>query len=119
MQLNITVLPGDGIGPEVTAQAMRVLETAARRYKHELKLTLADAGGVAIRNSGDPLPPKTVDACLNSSAVLLGAVGHPDFDDYPVEVRPEAGLLKLRKLLGGFANLRPATLFPALVDSSP
>jgi 3-isopropylmalate dehydrogenase len=119
MQIKITVLPGDGIGPEVTAEAVRVLEAVGRRFKHTLEMRQAAAGGIAIRQHNDPLPQDTIDACLESRAVLLGAVGHPDFDNYPVHLRPEAGLLKLRKVLGGFANLRPAILFPALADSSP
>src|SRR5215475_6383460 len=119
MLIKITALPGDGIGPEVTAEALRVLESVARRFDHKLLVATAEMGGKAIRDHGDPLPAATLDACFNSQAVLLGAVGHPDFDDCPVNLRPEAGLLRLRRELGGFANLRPAALFPALIDSSP
>jgi 3-isopropylmalate dehydrogenase len=119
MQLNITILPGDGIGPEVTAEAVRILEAISRRFKHRLELNSQDAGGVAITKHNDPLPPRTIKACLGSKAVVLGAMGHPDFDGYPVHLRPEAGLLRLRRELGGYANLRPAKLFPALADSSP
>jgi len=119
MLINITVLPGDGIGPEVTAEAVRVLGAIARRFRHELAITTEQIGGSAIREFNDPLPNKTLQFCLNSRAVLLGAVGHPDFEEYPVHLRPEAGLLRLRRELGGFANLRPAALFPALVDASP
>jgi len=119
MRIKITALPGDGIGPEVIKEALKVLEAVARRFKHELNITLAEMGGKPIREQNDPLPPETLEACFNSQAVLLGAVGHPDFDDFPVHLRPEAGLLRLRRELGGFANLRPAALFPALIDSSP
>ncbi|HWN97806.1 MAG TPA: 3-isopropylmalate dehydrogenase [Blastocatellia bacterium] len=119
MLINITVLPGDGIGPEVTSEAVRVLEAVSRRFNHELQLTYKEIGGRAIAESGDPLPPDSLRSCLESRAVLLGAVGHPDFERHPVHLRPEAGLLRLRKGLGGFANLRPAFLFPALIDASP
>jgi 3-isopropylmalate dehydrogenase len=119
MKLKIVILPGDGIGPEVTAEAVRVLEAVARRFSHQIDLTFKAAGGGAIRDHNDPLPDDTLRACLESDAVLLGAVGDPAFDGYPTNLRPEAGLLRLRRGLGAFANLRPARLFPALVDSSP
>ncbi len=119
MEINITALPGDGIGPEVTAEAVRVLEAVAEKFNHELKLTTEKIGGVAIREFNDPLPDQTLAACLNSKAVLLGAVGHPDFDNHPPHLRPEAGLLKIRNALGAYANLRPARLFAALADASP
>src|SRR5205085_1945452 len=119
MQINITVLPGDGIGPEVTAEAVRVLEAVAAKFNHELTYTTEKIGGVAIKEFNDPLPDQTLAACLNSKAVLLGAVGHPDFDNHPPHLRPEAGLLKIRHALGAYANLRPARLFTALADASP
>ncbi|MEK6299630.1 MAG: 3-isopropylmalate dehydrogenase [Acidobacteriota bacterium] len=119
MLINITVLPGDGIGPEVTGEAVRVLEAVARRFKHELQFSSQAIGANAIDKSGDPLPPETLRSCLESRAVLLGAVGHPNFERHPVHQRPEAGLLRLRRGLGGFANLRPAFIFPALIDASP
>lgn len=119
MLLNITVLAGDGIGPEVTAEAIRVLETVAEVFGHELRLTHKNIGGVGLTASNDPLPADTLEACLSSDAVLLGAVGGPAFDSYPRHLRPEAGLLRLRKELGAFANLRPAICFAALADSSP
>src|SRR5919205_2384330 len=119
MQIKITVLPGDGIGPEVTTEAVRVLDAIAQQFNHELVLSTEKIGGVAINEFNDPLPAHTLDACLNSQAVLLGAVGHPAFDNHPTHLRPEAGLLKLRKALGAYANLRPARLFTALAEASP
>jgi 3-isopropylmalate dehydrogenase len=119
MEIKITVLPGDGIGPEVTDEAVRVLEAVAGKFHHELTLATEKIGGVAINEFNDPLPDHTLEACLNSQAVLLGAVGHPAFDNHPTHLRPEAGLLKIRKALGAYANLRPARLFAALADASP
>lgn len=119
MKIKIVVLPGDGIGPEVTAEAVRVLEAVARAFSHQIDFIFKDAGGCAIRNHNDPLPEDTLQACLQSDAVLLGAVGDPAFDRYPTNLRPEAGLLRLRRALGAFANLRPARLFPALIHASP
>jgi len=119
MILKITTLPGDGIGPEVTEEAVHVLAAVSQIFGHELSVTRKNIGGAALTASNDPLPPDTLEACLASGAVLLGAVGGPAFDQYPRHLRPEAGLLRLRKGLGVFANLRPATLFPALLDSSP
>ena len=119
MKMRITVLPGDGIGPEVTAEAVRVLEAVARVFKHELDFTFKDIGGCAIRKHNDPLPEDTLTACLEADAVLLGAVGDPEFDGYPINLRPEAGLLRLRRALQAFANLRPARLFDSLADASP
>jgi 3-isopropylmalate dehydrogenase len=119
MLLNITVLPGDGIGPEVTDEAVRALDAISRAFGHELRTRRKNIGGAALVASNDPLPPDTLEACLSSDAVLLGAVGGPAFDHYPRHLRPEAGLLRIRKELGAFANLRPATCFPALVGSSP
>ncbi len=119
MQINITTLPGDGIGPEVTREAVRVLEACAAKFAHQLKITEKNAGGVALLASNDPLPKDTLDACLSSGAVLLGAVGGPDFDKYPGHLRPEAGLLRLRKELGVFANLRPAVCLPGMEALSP
>jgi len=119
MLLNIAILPGDGIGPEVTDQAVRVLEAIATKFKHELNLTKKDVGGAALTSSRDPLPEDTLQTCLASSAVLLGAVGGPAFDNVPKDLRPERGLLRLRQELGAFANLRPAVCFAALEDCSP
>lgn len=117
--MRIAVLPGDGIGPEVTAEAVRVLEAVARSFAHELTFDSHSIGGESIRRYNDPLPDASLNACLESNAVLLGAVGDPAFDNYPTNLRPEAGLLRLRRGLGAFANLRPARLFPSLVQSSP
>jgi 3-isopropylmalate dehydrogenase len=119
MLLKIAILPGDGIGPEVTDEAVRVLEAIAARFGHDLSLKRKDVGGAAVTSSRDPLPPDTLQACLASDAVLLGAVGGPAFDNVAKELRPERGLLRLRKELGAFANLRPAVCFPALEDCSP
>src|SRR5271163_1097732 len=119
MLLNLTILPGDGIGPEVTEQAVAVLQAVADAFKHQLQLRHKNIGGAALAASNDPLPPDTIQACLASSAVLLGAVGNPAFDHYPNHLRPEAGLLRLRRELGAYANLRPAICFPALEDCSP
>jgi 3-isopropylmalate dehydrogenase len=119
MQLKIAILAGDGIGPEVTNEAVRVLESVAATFGHELTLNKKDVGGAALTSSGDPLPQETLQTCLASGAVLLGAVGGPAFDNVSKELRPERGLLRLRKELGAFANLRPAVCFPALEDCSP
>src|SRR5436190_12111484 len=119
MKLRITVLPGDGIGPEVTTEAVSVLEAIARQFNHEIDSTFKDIGGCAIRRHNDPFPEDTLNACREAGAVLLGAVGDPEFDAYPTDSRPEAGLLRLRRALGAFANLRPARLFDSLADASP
>ena len=119
MQLRVTTLPGDGIGPEVTSQAICVLEEVASSFGHDLELDEKDIGGVALTKFGIPLPDSTIQACLASQAVLLGAVGSPAFDRNPRELRPETGLLRLRQELGAFANLRPAIFYPALRACSP
>jgi 3-isopropylmalate dehydrogenase len=119
MLLNLTILPGDGIGPEVTEQAVRVLEVVADGFDHQLQLQQKLIGGAALEAVNDPLPADTVQACLASKAVLLGAVGSPAFDHNPGHLRPEAGLLRIRRELGAYANLRPAVFFPALEDCSP
>jgi 3-isopropylmalate dehydrogenase len=119
MQLRVSSLPGDGIGPEVTSEAIRVLETVADSFGHDLKLDEKEIGGAALTRFGDPLPRATIEACLASQAVLLGAVGSPAFDHNPRELRPEAGLLRLRQELGAFANLRPAVFYPMLAACSP
>jgi 3-isopropylmalate dehydrogenase len=119
MILNLTILPGDGVGPEVTDEAVRVLETIAEAYNHQLSFTRKPVGGAALLAHKDPLPADTLQACLNSDAVLLGAVGGPSFDSFPSHLRPESGLLRLRQGLRVFANLRPALCFPALEDCSP
>src|SRR6267378_6230067 len=119
MLLKITILPGDGIGPEVTHEAVRVLDNVARGFSHQLSLERKEIGGAALVRSNNPLPDDTIHSCLVSSAVLLGAVGGPSFDKFPKHLRPESGLLRLRRELGAFANLRPAFCFPALEDCSP
>jgi 3-isopropylmalate dehydrogenase len=119
MDAVIAVLPGDGIGPEVTAAGVTVLRAIAERHGHRFEITEYPFGGAAIDACGDPLPPQTLDACRESDAVLLGAVGGPAWSDPNAPVRPEQGLLRLRAELAVFANLRPVTIHPALVDSSP
>ena len=119
MKLKILVVAGDGIGPEVTREAINVLRSVAEVGGHDFQFTEAAIGGAAIRAESSPLPQKTLDAALASDAVLLGAVGGNEFNSLPPDRRPEAGLLQLRKALGGFANLRPAFAFPALAANSP
>lgn len=119
MRLKVAVLPGDGIGPEVIKVAVHVVQTLAEIAGFEFQFAEYPIGGVAIRETGFPLPKTTLDACLDSDAVLLGAVGSPHFDDLPRDRRPEAGLLQLRIALGGYANLRPAIAYNALTECSP
>jgi 3-isopropylmalate dehydrogenase len=119
MLLKLTILPGDGIGSEVTEQAVLVLQAVAGVFGHQLQTQTKAIGGAALTACNDPLPPDTIEACLTSSAVLLGAVGSPAFDKNPGHLRPESGLLRLRRELGAYANLRPAVFFPALEDCSP
>jgi 3-isopropylmalate dehydrogenase len=119
MRARIAWLPGDGVGPEVLREARRVLEVIASEHSHEFEFVEADIGGVAIEGHGEPLPKATQDVCLKSNAVFLGAVGDPKYDHLPPGKKCENGLLDLRKLLGNYANLRPVTVFEALVESSP
>ncbi len=119
MRLHVVVLPGDGVGPEVTEQAVRVLREVADTHGHNFQFEEHVVGGEAIRQTGSPLPTATLDACLAADAVMLGAIGSPDFDHLPADRRPEAGLLMLRKKLGGFANLRPIVSYDALASASP
>jgi len=119
MNLNVLVLPGDGIGREVTREAVRVLRHVAAKWKHQLKLTEGLLGGIAIHKTGTPLPPETERLAVEADATLMGAVGLPEFDDAPPEKRPEKGLLGIRKALGVFANLRPVKAHASLLDSSP
>jgi 3-isopropylmalate dehydrogenase len=118
MKARIAVLGGDGIGPEVTSISVRVLRAIAERHGHEFEFTEALIGGAAIEASGSPLPPRTVAACRDSAAVLLGAVGGPQWLT-SARVRPEQGLLELRRTLGLFANLRPVRTLPSVLDASP
>ncbi|MBZ5593200.1 MAG: 3-isopropylmalate dehydrogenase [Acidobacteriia bacterium] len=119
MNFNILVLPGDGIGTEVTREAVRVLRHVARKWRHTLRLTEGLLGGIAIHKTGSPLPDETAKLASEADATLMGAVGLPEFDNAPPEKRPEKGLLGIRKVLGVYANLRPVRAYPALLDSSP
>jgi len=114
----IAVLPGDGIGPEVVEEAVLLLQEVATKYQVELELVQGKIGGHAIDEDGTPLPEATVELCQSSDAVLLGAVGGPKWDRNPAHLRPEAGLLGIRKALDLYANLRPVTVFPVLRDAS-
>ena len=119
MKAQIVTLPGDGVGPEVTAAAVAVLEAVAEHYEHEFRFSRHLIGGCAIDATGDPLPAATLDACRQADAVLLGAVGGPKWSDPEAKVRPEQGLLGLRAALGVYANLRPLAVHPALAALSP
>lgn len=119
MKKTIAVIKGDGIGPEIVEQAMKVLQVVAQKYQHEFTFDEVLLGGAAIDATGSPLPQETLDVCLKSDAVLLGAVGGPKWDYLPGEQRPEKGLLGIRKALDVYANLRPARLFDALAQASP
>ncbi len=120
MKLNIALLAGDGIGPEVIDQAVKVCDAVAVKFNHEINWTPALTGAAAIDAVGEPYPDETHDICVAADAVLFGAIGHPRFDNDPsAKVRPEQGLLKMRKKLGLFANVRPTFTFPSLIDKSP
>lgn len=119
MEKVITVLPGDGIGTEVTRGAVEILEAVAQRYGHSFRFEYGLIGGAAIDEAGTPLPQDTLEMCKESDAILLGAVGGPKWDRNPAHLRPEAGLLKIRKELGLYANLRPITFFNSLSEASP
>ncbi|PIF01417.1 MAG: 3-isopropylmalate dehydrogenase [Maribacter sp.] len=120
MKLNIALLAGDGIGPEVIDQAVKVSNAIARKFNHEINWKPALTGAAAIEAVGDPYPDETHGICANADAVLFGAIGHPRFDNDPsAKVRPEQGLLKMRQKLGLFANVRPTFTFPSLIDKSP
>lgn len=120
MKLKIAVLAGDGIGPEVIDQAVKVSDAVAKKFGHEITWRPALTGAAAIDAVGEPYPDETHEICMTSDAVLFGAIGHPRFDNDPLaKVRPEQGLLKMRKKLGLFANVRPTFTFPSLLDKSP
>jgi len=120
MKLNIALLAGDGIGPEVIAQAVKVCDAVATKFGHEIIWTPALTGATAIDAAGEPYPDETHEICMKADAVLFGAIGHPKYDNDPsAKVRPEQGLLKMRKKLGLFANVRPTFTFPSLIDNSP
>ncbi len=119
-ELNIAVLPGDGIGPEIMGQALKVTKAVCNRYGHKLNYKEGLTGAVAIDTVGDPYPAETHELCMSSDAVLFGAIGHPKFDNDPnAKVRPEQGLLRMRKMLGLFGNIRPVMTFPSLIHKSP
>ncbi len=120
MKLNIAVLPGDGIGPEIVEQGMKAVKAVCEKYGHELSYKHALVGAVAIDETGNPYPDETHELCMQSDAVYFGAIGSPKYDNNPsAKVRPEQGLLGMRKKLGLFANIRPVTTFPSLLHKSP
>jgi len=120
MKLNIALLAGDGIGPEVIEQAVKVSDAIAKKFSHTINWMPALTGAAAIDAVGDPYPKETHEICLKSDAILFGAIGHPKFDNDPsAKIRPEQGLLRMRKKLGLFANVRPTFTFPSLIDKSP
>jgi len=120
MKLNLAVLPGDGIGPEIIAQALKVISAVCRKFGHELNYKEALVGAAAIDAEGNPYPEETHKLCMESDAVLFGAIGSLEYDNNPTaKVRPEQGLLAMRKRLGLYANIRPVTTFPSLIHKSP
>lgn len=119
MDFNITLIKGDGIGPEIVDEAIKVLDAVAKKYNHDFSYNEALMGGVAIDATGVPLPEETVTSALASDSVLLGSVGGPKWDNLPGHLRPEAGLLGMRKAMELYANIRPAVLFEALKDACP
>src|SRR5919112_6701542 len=119
MDLNVLILPGDGIGTEVTREAVKVLGRVCEKYKHKLNTREALLGGTAIHKTGGPFPDETAKLALEADATLMGAVGLPEFDEVPPEKRPEKGLLGIRAALGVYANLRPVRTYKALIQSSP
>jgi 3-isopropylmalate dehydrogenase len=120
MKMKIAVLPGDGIGPEITEQALGVVKAVCKRFNHDLEYTAALVGACAIDAVGEPYPEATHQLCMQSDAVLFGAIGSPQYDNNPAaKVRPEQGLLAMRKRLGLYANIRPVTTFPSLIHKSP
>lgn len=120
MKKNIAVLPGDGVGPEVIAEAIKVLNTIAKKYNHEFIFEYGLIGAVAMEENGNPLPDRTLKICKKSDAILFGAIGDPKYDNNPkAKIRPEQGLLNLRKSLNLYANLRPVKIYKELIDASP
>lgn len=120
MKKNIAVIEGDGIGPEVTRQSVKVLDAIAEKFGHEFSYSYCLMGAIAIDKTGSPLPQETIDICLDSDAILFGAIGHPKYDNDPTaKVRPEQGLLGLRKALQLFANIRPVSTYASLHHLSP
>jgi len=118
MNYNIALLPGDGIGPEVTAAAVKIINMVAGKFNIDVSYENYDIGGCCYEKHGTPLVEKTLEGCFNSDAVFLGAVGGPDWENLPHHLKPEAALLKLREKLGLFANIRPARIYPAMLDNS-
>ena len=119
MNFSITVLPGDGIGPEVVSEAVKVMNAVGNRFGHSFDTTYGRVGGNAIDDFGTPLPDDTVEMCRDTDGILFGAVGGPKWDDPRAKTRPEDGILAIRKGLGLFANLRPVKVYPQLINSSP
>lgn len=120
MNFKIAVLPGDGIGPEIIDQAKKVITAVGKKFNHKFNFTQGLVGAIAIDKTGNPLPAETLELCKSSEAVLFGAIGDPKYDNNPAaKVRPEQGLLAMRKELGLYANVRPITTFPSLIDKSP
>ena len=119
MKASIVLLPGDGVGPEVVTETRKVLDAVASKYNHQFSYETQLIGGIAIDETGDPLPAATLNACKQADAVLLGAVGGPKWDNPNAKTRPEKGLLAIRQGLGLYANLRPVKSYPELIDSSP
>ena len=119
MNKNITLLKGDGIGPEIVNQAVKVLDAVAKKFGHKFNYTEVDIGGCSIDKYGVPITDEGMEKCKNADAVLLGAVGGPKWDSVDPSIRPEKALLAVRREIGLFANLRPTRLFPQLADSSP
>ncbi|MFT7585760.1 MAG: 3-isopropylmalate dehydrogenase [Cellvibrionaceae bacterium] len=119
MEKNITLLPGDGIGPEIIDETVKVFGAIGSKFGHTFNYTTRLIGGIAIDETGDPLPEETLGACLEADAIMMGAVGGPKWDDPKASTRPEKGLLRLRKELAVFANIRPVKVFDALADASP
>lgn len=120
MEYKIAVLPGDGIGPEIVEQAIKVLKAVGKKFKHQFQFTEAPVGAAAIDQLGDPYPESTHQLCMKSDAVLFGSIGDPKYDNDPkARVRPEQGLLAMRQKLGLYANIRPVSTFPSLIHKSP
>ncbi len=120
MELNIAVLPGDGIGPEVTNETVKVIHTISKKFNHKINISEGLTGATAIDKTGNPYPDQTHEICEKSDAILFGAIGDPKYDNDPAaKVRPEQGLLDMRKKLGLYANLRPTIVFESLINNSP
>ncbi len=120
MNIKIALLPGDGIGPEVVAQAVKCLQAVEETFNHQFTYTTELIGAAAIAKTGKPLPEKTIELCINSDAVLFGSIGSPEYDNNPdAKIRPEEGLFQLRQEMGVYANIRPVAVFPTLIKKSP